>query len=1034
MLAYATTTIMQASNICNLCDRTFTSRSGLTRHKQSCEKRQHDTSNNSAIERILNSEQNIDANDSDHLDVTNDNNTNDVSYSQNLSNSCKPNLPEYTKISFSPKQPCNSVPGAQFVEIVENVYNEIVKWRKNLYKLPSGNSAKLFIRELTYWLEQFNNDMEYQCIALKVFMILPCLLLQKPSRNSKAKDHALKLNERLGMWKDGKIMDIMSECRQIQHQLKSGKQRTSEDTARIFSKLVFSGKINAALKFLSSEADNGVLDLNDATMKELSDKHPEPSPISEETLLSGPIRSALPSYFERIDDEMIKTAARQTKGATGPSQLDADQYRHMLTSLKYKKEAKEIREQIAILSRKLATTVLDPSVLEAYTACRLIPLNKDPGVRPIGVGEILRRIIGKAVSWVLKLDVQKAAGPLQAATGLKGGAEAAIHAMREIFQHDETDAIILVDASNAFNRLKRMTALHNIQYLVPEFATILINTYRQPSRLFVTGGKELSSKEGTTQGDNLAMAFYALATVPLQDFLRRFESFVQQVWLADDATGAGKLTNLRKWWDIISTEGPKSGYYVNAPKSWLILKDPAKLNYAKELFEGTCLNITTAGKRHLGAAAGSEDFRKEYATKKVNEWVSEIEKLSKYAESQPHAAFAAYVHGEQSRFTYFMRTIPEMEAYITPLDDIINGKLLPSILGISSSALDREVYSLPIRNGGLGMPILAQRAKSEFDASQRINAPLAAIIMLQGLDLPDEIEQKELRAQVVSEKSNECKQKITSIKSKVSISTQRAIEQASQPGASSWLSARPLTEQGTTLNKSEFRDAIALRYNKPIKNLPERCPCGQPFNASHAMDCKRGGFITIRHNNIRDFEAKLLEKVSSDVEVEPVLQPIRGEKFSGRVNESDEARADIRARGFWRKGQSAFFDIRVTNTNCPSQVNQPVEKIYRKHENEKKREYNERIMQIEHGSFTPLVFSIHGGMAPECLMYHKLLADKIAEKTNQRYEKVMAWIRAKLSFIIIRSALLCLRGTRRNSDCSSNVVEDFALACDELGL
>ena len=120
--------------------------------------------------------------------------------------------------------------------------------------------------------------------------------------------------------------------------------------------------------------------------------------------------------------------------------------------------------------------------------------------------------------------------------------------MKKIFEEDSTDAIILVDAANAFNRLNRKTALHNIQYLCPPFSTILINTYRQPARLFLSGGGEILSEEGTTQGDTLAMAFYGIGTKPILVTLKNQVPEVKQVWLTDDATGAGKLQQLKEWW------------------------------------------------------------------------------------------------------------------------------------------------------------------------------------------------------------------------------------------------------------------------------------------------------------------------------------------------------------------------------------------------------------------------------------------------------------------------------------------------------
>ena len=240
----------------------------------------------------------------------------------------------------------------------------------------------------------------------------------------------------------------------------------------------------------------------------------------------------------------------------------------------------------------------------------------------------------------------------------------------------------------------------------------------------------------------------------------------------------------------------------------------------------------------------------------------------------------------------------------------------------------------------------------------------------------------------------------------------------------------PLEEQGFTLTKGEFRDAIAMRYAKDIRGLPSKCPCGQTFDLNHALNCKRGGFVIMRHNNIRDFEANLLRKICADVETEPPLQPLDGEIVNGLTG--DESRPDVRARGVWRPGQNAFFDIRVTNTNSDSQSHLNPAKIFQKNQQErKKRQYNQRIMNVEHGTFTPLIFSINGGEGSECSAYHKHIADKIASKTNERYEHVINWIRTKLSFLIIRAGLMCVRGSRSsNIKNQSDVVDDFGIACD----
>ena len=93
--------------------------------------------------------------------------------------------------------------------------------------------------------------------------------------------------------------------------------------------------------------------------------------------------------------------------------------------------------------------------------------------------------MGLCVTKVTKPEVIDASGSLQVCAGHKSGNEAAIHAMRELFEHDNSDAVLFIDASNAFNSLNRAAALHNIRVLCPSIATYAVDTYREPARLFI---------------------------------------------------------------------------------------------------------------------------------------------------------------------------------------------------------------------------------------------------------------------------------------------------------------------------------------------------------------------------------------------------------------------------------------------------------------------------------------------------------------------------------------------------------------------
>ena len=108
-------------------------------------------------------------------------------------------------------------------------------------------------------------------------------------------------------------------------------------------------------------------------------------------------------------------------------------------------------------------------------------------------------------------------------------------------------------------------------------------------------------KEGTTQGDPLAMAMYAIGTQPL---IRRLDGIAKQAWYADDSAATSTLERLRMWWNLLIEIGPLYGYLPNSSKTQLLVK-PQHVDTAKEVFNGTGIVISTEGERYLGGAIGT---------------------------------------------------------------------------------------------------------------------------------------------------------------------------------------------------------------------------------------------------------------------------------------------------------------------------------------------------------------------------------------------------------------------------------------------
>lgn len=904
-------------------------------------------------------------------------------------------------------------------------YQEVVHWRRNLFRAPQGKGGKLFVSELARLYRAYAEESALEPIALRAVTVLSVLALQKPSHKAKSKELNACLERRMAVWEKGDITALLEEGRCLQQRLPKGvaRQRGDQSLARAFSNLMFRGKTGAALDLLSHKGTGGALHVNDPATKDdptspsvldvLKAKHPTAQPATADALLSDCQDPPMvhPVIFDQIDASSIRSAALSTTGAAGPSGLDAHCWRRLCTS--FHSASRDLCHSLAHFARRLCTTLVDPKGLSSFLACRLIALDKCPGVRPIGVCETARRIVAKAILYVTKQDIQEAAGTRQLCGGQIAGIEAAIHSVQREYHSEDADAVLLVDASNAFNSLNREAALHNVQYICPSLATALINTYRAPTELFVDG-ITLASEEGTTQGDPFAMPFYALATVPLIHRLDNAED-VKQVWYADDASASGSLVPIRTWWDQLSTEGPAFGYHANAAKTWLVTKEK-HFERAKEAFRDTNVNVTCHGRPYLGAPLGTCEYTKQYVREKVNCWISDLQLLADIAKTQPHAAYSAFTHGLSHKFSYLCRTTPGMASQLEPLENFLRTTFIPALTGRAPpDDAVRDLLALPARLGGLAIVNPAKSCQHDYSGSTTIAGPLATLITAQCEEYSYECIAAQLTAksEIKTSKRNLEKEAASAVRVLLPDSLQRAMDLAQEKGASSWLTSLPIGEFGFSLHKSAFRDAIALRYGWTPLNIPTHCACGAPFSVQHALSCPKGGFPTLRHNEVRDLTAKLMSEVCHNVCIEPHLQPLTGEALNGATAiVTDGARLDVAANGFWGgQHERAFFDIRVFNPHAQSN-RQSISSCYRKHESIKKRAYEQRVREIEHGSFTPLVLSLTGGMGPAASVCYKRLASMLAQKRDQTYSSTIAWLRCALSFALLRSSIQCIRGAR----------------------
>ena len=423
------------------------------------------------------------------------------------------------------------------------------------------------------------------------------------------------------------------------------------------------------------------------------------------------------------------------------------------------------------------------------------------------MGEVLRRIAGKVIVSVLKNDVIDCTGSLQVCAGQEAEIEAAVHAPNSMYNDENNDTVLLVDASNAFNPLNREVFFHNISYIGPAISVFVKNCYNSPSSLFIIGGKELKSNEDITQGDPVSMAIYGIGVIPLINMLidivvTSTESQVSVLAYADDFSAAGKLDDLRKWWDTLTIIRPKFGYYPEPTKTWLVIK-PYASQQTNEIFFRTKIKITSKGHRYLGGTVGTEEFKDIYMEKKVLEWTNQLEVLSKIAAVEPQAAYCAFVGGFKHKVTY---TVPDIRKHLKKLDQAVDTKFIPTLTdGHFCNEMERKLLSLPVKYVGMGIVIFCDIAEDEYNNSRAVTASLIKLQLEQNTVYSVNREEiKMLKTNIKLEKLRQNAKKLNVIRCSLSDEKPKLNDIHQEKGASIWLSTLPLRDKGCCLNKQEF--------------------------------------------------------------------------------------------------------------------------------------------------------------------------------------------------------------------------------------
>ena len=474
------------------------------------------------------------------------------------------------------------------------------------------------------------------------------------------------------------------------------------------------------------------------------------------------------------------------------------------------------------------------------------------------------------------------------------------------------------------------------------------------------------------------------------------------------------------WFKRLCELGPAYGYYPSPAKSIIVTASP-NLVGAFDIFSDLGFpyeNIRT-GARYLGGYIGEDVDRNAFVSDKVEGWVAILEELSIVGEAYPQSAYTAYAKSFQHQLTYAQRVIPHTDALYEPLDKVIHDLFLPSLFGNKVEEDDHrhQLAGLPVRFNGLGVEDPSKTANPNFQNSMCVAGRI--VVSMRGIldfDMLDHAARARETRQGIREASDaNCETRFKRILQTLTPDLQRTLQAST--GCGGYLTVVPTVFNGTELACQEFRDNINIRYGIEPPDLQPLCDgCGAKFSVTHSQECKKGGLIHLRHDEIKGAITHLASKAfsPSSIRDEPKIhqgRPVETDAAAAAATDDFLERADTLIRGYYKPGKDALIDFRVVNLDSKSYRNKKPEKVLEQAEREKNKKYLEAC-RAQRRDFVPFVVSTTGLIGKEGQFFLKRLAIVLAQKHKKEYSAVCGYVKAYVSVAIARSVHYCLRGSR----------------------
>ena len=654
------------------------------------------------------------------------------------------------------------------------------------------------------------------------------------------------------------------------------------------------GQFRKALKSLGSQ---GIAMVNENALETLKVLHPVGPEVN--------IRMVFPDAIE-INKGAIKEALQSFPKGTSSGRSGMGII-HLTECCSEQAGVPACLDHLTDLVNLFLTGKALPSFASFMSSANLIPLLKKDGtsIRPIAIGEVLRRLISKCCVKRASVAAAQYLHPMQLGVKVKNGAEAILHSFNRYIRDptlcDDNTVLSLIDFTNAFNRINRNSLLQEVYDHFPGMYGWIQYCYGGVrSKLFV-GHNIIHASAGVQQGDPLGPLLFALVLHPLLTRLRQDFAVTVGAYL-DDLTIAGSADQVSQAIQYIRREGPSHGLSMSMSKS--IVWSPSGRDLSNsDLFAGMTCSRDNGVELLGGAISTSQDFYKSVIDKRVDKCVDTMHKMMQLRDPQLCLMLLRACEG-MPKLVYSWRTTPPefLEDAAIRFDHVILLALRWIIVGDGPSfgSFHQRLATLPVSMGGLGVLLPTDIRRFAFCASalSSLNiqqAILGAPAISSAQDIPQSVQdcllsaghhiagpnaiafnqeviQKSFdphaaappfntqlfmaRAYFESKKSNLLNDPyITSKSLAVRRKFKGIIDSNSVEGTSAWLFALPNGGLKQEMSTLEFQAAVSLRllipqFSPGSKCCQRTCTAYMDIYGYHALNC-RGHFLT-RHNTVRD--------------------------------------------------------------------------------------------------------------------------------------------------------------------------------------